>query len=228
MEKIILIVEDDMQIIEGLQDILEKYGYRVMSAQNRENVMDILKQENICLILMDVNLGRDNGFELCREIRMTYTIPILFLTGYSSEMDLVRGFQLGGDDYITKPFRVQELILRIQAVLKRTDNKEEMKKSGDILCKYKKHQVFKGKDILELTGTEYTILVNLLECWPGILSRQDLLYLVWDKDANFVEANTLNVYMSRLREKLGNYEGKPYIETIRGVGYQWNISVKGL
>lgn len=228
MEKSIMIVEDDVQIIEGLQDILERCGYRVLSAQNADCVRHILCQENIHLILMDVNLGKDNGFELCKEIRKTYTMPIIFLTGYSSEMDLVRGFQLGGDDYITKPFRLQELVLRIQAVLRRTDNKEEMKKSGDILFKYKRYQVYKGNDILELTGTEFKILASLLDCWPGILSRQDLLYMVWDKDSDFVEANTLNVYMSRLRDKLGNYEGKTYIETIRGVGYRWNISVKDI
>lgn len=223
-----MIVEDDYYITDGLKDILCGYGYTVFCAKNRKEATEILENNGIHLVILDVHLGKDNGYDLCREIREQSEIPVLFLTGCGSEMELIRGFQVGGDDYVTKPFRIQELLVRIQAILRRTAKRTAANRvSGELIYRPDLHQVFKNKKLLELTVVEMKLLVVLMQNWPNAMTRQSLLYQVWDKEEAFVEENTLNVNISRLREKLGTYEGNLYIETVRGIGYRWAVPVKG-
>ena len=223
----ILITEDDDNVANGLSDILKSYGYEVSVAENSADTMVVLNQENIALVILDVCLGEDNGYDLCKKIREFSDVPILFLTGCSSELELIRGFQVGADDYITKPFRIQELLVRMQAILRRSfQNKGEYYQSGDLCYDHFSHQIKKGKETLSLTSIELKIAVLLLENWPNTIPRKDLLYHVWDNDFQFVEENTLNVNVSRLRDKLGDFQETPYITTIRGVGYRWAVPVK--
>lgn len=223
----ILITEDDDNVANGLSDILNSYGYEVSLAQNSVDTIDVLNRENIALVILDVCLGENSGYDLCKKIRAFSDVPILFLTGCSSELELIRGFQVGGDDYVTKPFRIQELLVRMQAILRRSSqDKREYYQSGDLCYNHFTHQMKKGKEILSLTSVELKIAVLLLENWPNTIHRKDLFYHVWDNDFQFVEENTLNVNVSRLRDKLGNFQETPYITTIRGVGYRWEVPVK--
>ena len=213
----ILITEDDENVANGLSDILKSYGYQVSVADNSADTMEILNRENIALVILDVCLGEDSGYDLCKKIREFSDVPILF----------IRGFQVGGDDYVTKPFRMQELLVRMQAILRRSSlNKEEYYQSGDMYYNHFTHQMIEGKEALPLTSVELKIAVLLLKSWPNTITRKDLLYHVWDSDFQFVEENTLNVNVSRLRDKLGTFEEAPYITTIRGVGYRWAVPVK--
>lgn len=228
MNECILIVEDDENVAEGLNDVLSGYGYIVLESSNKKETLEIFQKKPINLIIMDVNLGKDNGYEICKEIRKDSQVPILFLTGCSSELELIRGFQTGGDDYVTKPFRMQELLVRIQALLRRcAAPKNIFYQSGDLIYNHHTCQLLKNNELLDLSITEVKIITILLENWPRTIPREELLYQVWDKDSIFVEENTLSVNISRIREKLGLFENHSYITTVRGVGYRWAVSVKG-
>ncbi len=226
MQEQILIVEDDKSVADGLKDILLYQGYRVLLAENNADAMDAIKTGQVHLVILDVHLGTDNGFDFCREMRKTWDIPVLFLTACNSEMELIRGFQAGGDDYVTKPFRVQELVLRIRALLRRrVQEPAGSVKSGELVCDRQLCQVRKDGILMDLTATEWKLVSALMSHWPDTVAREELIYLVWDREALFVEENTLNVNISRLREKLGVFEGRTYIETVRGVGYRWAVPV---
>ena len=212
MNETILIVEDDKNIIEGLTDILSVNGYEVISAANKSDTLDCLKYRKTNLIIMDVNLGQDNGFDICKQIRTQSNVPILFLTACDSEMELVRGFQSGGDDYITKPFRMQELIVRIQALLRRSNiggidisNPRDIY-SGDICFHANEYRITKADVHIELTSIEFKIVSLLLGKWPETIKRETLFQQIWESE--FVEPNTINVNISRIREKLGKYKFK--------------------
>ena len=225
--KNILIIEDDDSVAEGLADILAGYGYNELKSSNASDSIQKLSDNRIDLIVLDVHLGDENGYELCKKIRMDSDIPVIFLTACNSEMELIRGFQSGGDDYVTKPFRMQELLVRIQALLRRTAKSGHEKKiTGELEFDINRCHIFKNKKSVELSTTEWRIAAVLIEHYPAAVSREELLYQVWDKDAMYVEENTLNVNISRVREKLGRYDGQQYIETVRGIGYRWSVDVK--
>lgn len=228
MEKNILVVEDDIQVREGLKDILEANGYLVYEAYNEKTTMGQLLSVNMQTIILDINLGDENGFDLCRKIRLKSNVPILFLTAQTGEMELVRGFSIGGDDYLTKPFRITELIARVNALVRRysINEADTMWTSGDITFDRSKYQVLKKGIPLELTPVEIKLVYTLMNAWPASMTREQLLYDVWDKGMNFVEENTLNVNVSRLREKLGKTPDGEYVGTVRGVGYRWNQDVR--
>lgn len=229
MKKKILIVEDDKLVADGLKDILENYGYEIKLAVKQEQIMLFLKQYMVNVVLLDIELGEENGYDICRSIREISDVPILFLTGYTGEIELVRAFQAGGDDYLTKPFRLQELLMRLQALVRRYRTQEtEALESGELLFDKKRRQVlrFQTQEKIEFTPVEMKLVEVLMENYPRTLTRNELLYNVWDKDAAFVEENTLNVNISRLREKLGTFQNAAYITTIRGTGYRWNIPVR--
>lgn len=226
MTEIILIVEDDESVAEGLREILSGYGYQVLAAADNRGALELFRRESVDLIVLDVSLGQDSGYDLCRQIRERGETPVLFLTACSSEIEVVRGFQAGGDDYVVKPFRMQELLMRIRALLRRAGRSERsLQRSGSLVCDRESREFRKDGAPLDLTATEWKLVSALIGHWPQALSREELLYLVWDRDASFVEANTLSVNVSRLREKLGEFQGAPYIETVRGVGYRWAVPV---
>lgn len=232
MKQEILIVEDDVQVAEGLHDILSGYGYQIFTADNAKSALECMDRQNIRLIILDVCLNGESGYDICRTVRRKSDVPILFLTACSSEVEVVRGFTAGGDDYLVKPFRMQELLVRMQALIRRyVPDIKELYRSGELAINFEGWQLWRladqGKKIpIEVTPIEWKMLLLLIKKYPHTVSRRQLLYEIWDKDAAFVEENTLNVNISRIREKLGTYGDDSYIATIRGKGYRWNVPIQ--
>lgn len=212
----ILLVEDDCALRGALEELLCREGYDVVKASNVRAAREELTSE-ISLVMLDVTLPDGDGVSLCRQWRSEgIRTPILFLTAKDEELDVVRGLDAGGNDYVTKPFRMQELLSRIRALLRRNQVQDNtISRSGIVLDKTKLQASRDGK-ALTLTLTEYKILAKLM-CDRSILTRAALLDALWDVDSRFVDDNTLSVHISRLREKVGG----SHIKTIRGVGYQW-------
>lgn len=211
----ILLVEDDTALRLALEELLLREGYQVVKAENAAAARKGLGGE-IDLVMLDVTLPDGNGVELCRQWRQEgVQTPILFLTAKDEELDIVRGLDAGGNDYVTKPFRMQELLSRIRALLRRIRSVSGVCRSG-ITLDGEKLLASRDGEALTLTVTEYKILAKLISS-RGILTRTALLEALWDADSRFVDDNTLSVHVSRLREKVG----AQHIKTIRGVGYQW-------
>ena len=211
----ILLVEDDTALRGALEELLDREGYEVIKASNIRTAQDAMNS-NINLAMLDVGLPDGDGVSLCRQWRSVgVETPILFLTAKDEELDVVRGLDAGGNDYVTKPFRMQELLSRIRALLRRNQKDAIITRSGITLDKAKL-QASRNGEMLMLTVTEYKILAKLIS-ERSIITRAALLDALWDVDSRFVDDNTLSVHISRLREKVGS----SHIKTIRGVGYQW-------
>ena len=211
----ILLVEDDTALRGALEELLAREGYEVIKASNVRTAQDAMNSD-IDLAMLDVGLPDGDGVSLCRQWRSVgVETPILFLTAKDEELDVVRGLDAGGNDYVTKPFRMQELLSRIRALLRRSQKETTMSRSGITLDKAKL-QASKDGEVLLLTVTEYKILAKLIS-ERSIITRAALLDALWDVDSRFVDDNTLSVHISRLREKVGSN----HIKTIRGGGYQW-------
>lgn len=220
----ILLVEDDETLAMGIEYSLKNEGFKVTVANNikqgREAEESNIKYD---LILLDVTLPDGNGYEFCKEIRKKSDIPIIFLTACDEEVNVVLGLDLGADDYLTKPIRVRELIARINAVLRRNIKKDNSDKIvyKDLTILPLKYEVYKSGDKLQLTSVEYKLMLMMIDNKGNVLTRKQLLEKLWDVEGNFVEEKTLNVYIKRLREKLGENDSISYIETVRGIGYRW-------
>ena len=211
----ILLVEDDTALRGALEELLDREGYEVIKASNIRTAQDAMNSD-IDLAMLDVGLPDGDGVSLCRQWRSEgVETPILFLTAKDEELDVVRGLDAGGNDYVTKPFRMQELLSRIRALLRRSQKETTFNRSG-ITLDIAKLQASKDGEVLLLTVTEYKILAKLIS-ERSIITRAALLDALWDVDSRFVDDNTLSVHVSRLREKVGSN----HIKTIRGVGYQW-------
>ena len=211
----ILLAEDDTALRGALEELLAREGYEVIKTSNVRTAQDALNSD-IDLAMLDVGLPDGDGVSLCRQWRSEgVETPILFLTAKDEELDVVRGLDAGGNDYVTKPFRMQELLSRIRALLRRNQKETTVSRSGITLDKAKL-QASRDGEVLLLTVTEYKILAKLIS-ERSIITRAALLDALWDVDSRFVDDNTLSVHVSRLREKVGS----GHIKTIRGVGYQW-------
>lgn len=223
MKTEILLVEDDQSLARGLEYTLMNQGYKVRRATTLAEAVQTWDQTEPGLVLLDVGLPDGSGFDFCTRIRRSSAVPVIFLTACDEEVNVVMGLDMGGDDYITKPFRVNELISRIQAVLRRRTGHEALLTfPGNLLVDTGRRRVEKNGTPLALTSTEYRLLELLFEHQGAILPRDTILEHLWDSSDRFVDANTLSVYIRRLREKLEDDPGSPqYIETIRGMGYRW-------
>ena len=211
----ILLVEDDAALRGALEELLCREGYDVIKSSNVSSARSAIDSE-VDLIMLDVGLPDGDGVSLCRQWRDEgVETPVLFLTAKDEELDVVRGLDAGGNDYVTKPFRMQELLSRIRALLRRNQKEATVSRSGITLDKAKL-QANRDGEVLLLTVTEYKILAKLIS-ERSIITRAALLDALWDVDSRFVDDNTLSVHVSRLREKVGS----SHIKTIRGVGYQW-------
>jgi DNA-binding response OmpR family regulator len=220
----VLIVEDDNVIREGLQISLRQDGYDVLTAATQNEALDMISgQESIDIYLLDVMLPDGDGYTICKEIRKKSDTPILFLTACDDEVHTVLGLEQGADDYIAKPFRIRELLARMKAILRRI-GKETIPKSriliGDNTLDLQAGKLYWNEKNVELTAMEYRLLLIFVNHRGQTLSRQQLLNDIWDEAGDFVNDNTLTVYIKRLREKLGDYEGQPLIQTVRGIGYR--------
>lgn len=218
----ILIVEDDSSIRLGLKYYLEQESFEVIEASDGKNAMEKIC-EGIDLILLDLNLPDEDGFNLFKKIKSIYDIPIIFLTANDLEVSVVMGLDMGADDYITKPFKARELVSRIKSVLRRTKGKSDSNiiHVNDVIIDMKQAKVFKnGVDVM-LTALEYKILLVLALNPNTVFSREKILADIWDVNESFVNDNTLTVYIKRIREKIEDDPNSPkIIKTVRGVGYK--------
>ncbi|CZR96839.1 Sensory transduction protein regX3 [Clostridioides difficile] len=231
----LLIVEDDSTISFGIKYALEQEGFSVDIAKDLLSGKEMISSNEYSMILLDVTLPDGTGYELCQYTREFSQIPIIFLTACDEEVNIVMGLDMGGDDYITKPFRIRELISRIKAVLRRKGNTSEeakkMLKFGELNIYTLEARVYKNEKEIFLTSVEYKLLLILIQNKNTVLSRTQILEKLWDVTYDFVNDNTLTVYIKRLREKIGDDLCEPiYIETVRGLGYKWigsenNVSI---
>ncbi|MGB8454682.1 MAG: response regulator transcription factor [Anaerocolumna sp.] len=220
--KWILLIEDNKALCTGLRFDLEEENYIVTMAGTAQEAFQLINRKEFDLILMDVNLPDENGFELCRKIKQLKDIPVIFLTACDLEKDAIKGFELGADDYITKPFSMPLLHKRIGAVLKRcsASNTGHTYYDGFLLLNFDNFTAVKDNTALILTPTEYKLIRLFINNAGNVLTRQVLLERLWDIDNNFVDEHTLTVNINRLRTKIedGNHK---YIRTVYGMGYQW-------
>ncbi len=225
MQKLLLL-EDDISLIDGLTYSLRKNGFEIEVARTiKEAEKLVIENTGFDLFLFDVTLPDGNGITLCEKLRGSGNqIPIIFLTASDEETSVIRGLDCGGDDYITKPFKLGELCSRIRALLRRS-NREitgDILQSGDLLINLVEGKVSLGGEPLEFTGAEYRLLCLFLKNSGRVLTRNTILDRLWDGSGSFVDDNTLSVYIHRLREKLEKNPSKPeHLKTIRGFGYQW-------
>ncbi|MDD6354914.1 MAG: response regulator transcription factor [Oscillospiraceae bacterium] len=218
----IFLLEDDEAIGIGLVYSLQNEGYTVTHAKTVKEATKIIAEKTFSLYLLDLTLPDGSGYGVCKQIKEMGDLPVIFLTAYDDEVNVVMGFDLGADDYISKPFRLKELTARIKSVLRRY-NKETADgiiKIKDITINTTSAKVSKAGEEIILTAMEYRLLLILLNNRGRILSRTQLLENIWDIDGDFVEDNTLTVYIKRLRDKIEDEPNKPeIIKTVRGLGY---------
>ncbi len=213
----ILLVEDSETIIMGLKYALEQEKYNVKIAKN---VIDAKKEDGYDLVLLDITLPDGNGFELFKEIKQKNDVPVIFLTARDEETNVVKGLDLGAEDYVVKPFKVRELISRIKVALRRYNKiVQNLIECKGITIDTENREVKSQGEIVELTGLEYRILLMLFTNKNKLVTREMLLDKIWDVAGNFVNDNTLTVYIKRIREKIGDSEGK-IVKTVRGIGYR--------
>lgn len=219
----ILIVEDDSALADGLAVNLENCGYEVECVSSGMESIEKLRQLKIDLVLLDINLPDIDGFEVCQKMKSQSNIPILFLTARDMEIDEVRGFEAGGDDYIKKPFSVSVLQCRIAAVLERygKNSKRDIWKDGYITIDFERLQIIKDDEKIVMTSFEYKLLKLFISNKNTVLTRRILLEKLWDNEKeSYVDEHALTVSINRLRGKLENKKHK-YIKTIYGMGYAW-------
>ena len=218
----IFLLEDDDAIAMGLSYSLENEGYTVTVAKSVSQALEIINKKNFSMYLLDLTLPDGSGYSVCKRIKEIGDFPVIFLTAYDDEVNVVMGFELGADDYITKPFRLKELLVRIKSVFRRynNDSGDGKIKVKDLVVNTNEAKVYKNGNEIVLTAMEYRLLLILLNNRGCVLSRTQLLENIWDVAGDFVEDNTLTVYIKRLRGKIEENPTEPeYIKTIRGLGY---------
>lgn len=223
----ILLVEDDGQIAAYLGELLRAEGFDTQIASSKKEAGECLLAQAFDLVLLDVSLPDGNGFSICAEIKKEYEIPVIFLTASGDEYSVVAGLDMGADDYIAKPFRPRELISRIRSVLRRCKKEQRILSCGDLRVNVSSATVTKGEKELFLSALEYRLMLLLLQNKGQILTRNQLLEEIWDASGEYVNDNTLSVYMKRLREKIEENPQSPrLLHTIRGIGYRMEDRVE--
>lgn len=217
----ILLVEDDRSIVENLKEFLKKEGFEVDVAMRQSEALDKTAQTAYDLLLLDISLPDGNGYAVCTAVKVHFDIPVIFLTASGDEFSVVTGFDLGADDYIAKPFRPRELISRIKNVLRRYHRLGNILEYGGITVDTVKGVVTRGGEELLLSALEYRLLLVFFNNKGMVLSRNKLLEEIWNIAGEFVNDNTLTVYIKRLREKIERDPQNPeIIKTVRGLGYR--------
>lgn len=209
------------KLLHSLGELLRAEGFDTQIAGSKKEASECLLIQAFDLVLLDVSLPDGNGFSICAEIKKEYEIPVIFLTASGDEYSVVAGLDMGADDYIAKPFRPRELISRIRSVLRRCKKEQRILSCGDLRVNVSSATVTKGEKELFLSALEYRLLLLLLQNKGQILTRNQLLEEIWDASGEYVNDNTLSVYMKRLREKIEENPQSPrLLHTIRGIGYR--------
>ena len=218
----IFLLEDDEAIGIGLTYSLGNEGYNVTLAKSVKEAEKIIDEKEFSLYILDLTLPDGSGYDVCKRIKAKGDLPVIFLTAYDDEVNVIMGFELGADDYISKPFRVKELMLRIKSVMRRYSNEtsDGIIKINNLKINTNEAKVYKNNEEIILTAMEYRLLLILLSNRGKVLSRTALLENIWDVAGDFVEDNTLTVYIKRPRDKIEEDPAKPeFIKTVRGLGY---------
>lgn len=218
----IFLLEDDTAIATGLKYSLEGEGYTVIIAKCVKEAFDIISKNEFSLCILDLTLPDGNGYDVCKFIKSKYNIPVIFLTAADDEVNAVMGLEMGADDYVSKPFRLKELMARIKMILKRysKNGAENTARLGDITINISQAKVYKRGEEIILSAMEYRLLLIFVNNPGVVMSRLQLLENIWDVEGDFVNDNTLTVYIKRLRDKLEDDPSDPkIIKTVRGLGY---------
>lgn len=218
----IFLLEDDNAIGIGLSYSLKNEGYSVTIAKTVKEALEIIRNKTFTLYILDLTLPDGSGYDVCTQIKKQGDLPVIFLTAYDDEVTVIMGLELGADDYISKPFRVKELLARIKTVLRRynKDTADGMINIGNIRINTNEAKVYKDSKEVILTAMEYRLLLIFINNRGIVLSRQKLLEDIWDVAGDFVNDNTLTVYIKRLRDKIEEDPASPnIIKTVRGLGY---------
>lgn len=218
----ILLLEDDEAIGIGLEYSLKNEGYDVTWVKSVRTALGEIETKPFDLYILDLTLPDGSGYDVCKRIKEKGDLPVIFLTAYDDEVNVVMGLELGADDYISKPFRVRELMARIRTVLRRytRETADGILRVRDLAIHTNEARVFRRGQEIELTAMEYKLLLTLVTNRGIVLSRSKLLEYMWDIDGDFVNDNTLTVYIKRLRNKIEEDAANPvFIKTIRGLGY---------
>ena len=222
----ILLLEDDKSLVYGLSFSFKKQGFNADIARTISEALDLWAKNKYELLILDVSLPDGSGFEFCRKIRENSDVPIIFLTASDEETSVIMGLDIGGDDYITKPFKLSILISRINALLRRTEkyNSQNIESNG-IKIHLLEGIAYRNGYALNLTSGEYKLLCLLMENPNIVLTKDQILEKLWDINDNYIDNNSVTVYIRRLRVKIEDNPSHPkMIQTIRGLGYKWNIS----
>ena len=225
----ILLLEDDLSLINGLSFVFKKQGFELSIARTLKEAEGMWKDGKYDLLILDVSLPDGCGFEFCKKVRLTSKVPIIFLTASDEETSIIMGMDIGGDDYITKPFKLGVFVSRINALLRRANSFQAMDtelQSNGIKVLLLQGQVFKNGVLLDLTAVEYKLLCLFMRNPNMVLTKEQILDRLWDCDGNYIDSSTLTVYMRRLRMKIEDNPSEPQmLRTVRGMGYKWNITV---
>ena len=223
----IFLLEDDMSLINGLSFALRKQGFELTVARTLKEADALWADGKYDLLILDVSLPDGTGFEFCKKVRQVSKVPIIFLTAADEEMNIIMGLDIGGDDYITKPFKLGVLISRVNALLRRTKafcTTDTQLESNGMKVLLLQGQAFKNGKLLELTAAEYKLLCLFMRNPNMILTKEQILDKLWDCDGNYIDSSTLTVYMRRLRIKIEDNPSEPQmLLTVRGMGYKWNV-----
>lgn len=223
----ILLLEDDLSLVNGLTFAFQKQGYELDVAQTIVEANTLWADGKYDLLVLDVSLPDGTGFEFCKKVRQVSKVPIIFLTASDEEMNIIMGLDIGGDDYITKPFKLGGLVSRINALLRRTKDfgsvGTELQSNG-IKVLLLQGQAFKNGELLDLTAAEYKLLCLFMKNPNMVLTKEQILDKLWDCEGNYIDSSTLTVYMRRLRMKIEDNPSEPQmLLTVRRMGYKWNV-----
>lgn len=223
----ILLLEDDLSLINGLSFALKKQGFELGVARTLKEADDLWTDGKYDLLILDVSLPDGTGFEFCKKVRQVSKVPIIFLTTADEEVDIIMGLDIGGDDYITKPFKLGVLVSRVNALLRRAkdfSSADTWLESNGMKVLLLQGQAFKNGELLDLTAAEYKLLCLFMRNPNMVLTKAQILDKLWDCDGNYIDSSTLTVYMRRLRMKIEDNPSEPQmLLTVRGMGYKWNV-----
>lgn len=223
----ILLLEDDLSLINGLSFALKKQGFELGVARTLKEADDLWTDGKYDLLILDVSLPDGTGFEFCKKVRQVSKVPIIFLTAADEEVDIIMGLDIGGDDYITKPFKLGVLVSRVNALLRRAkdfSSTDTWLESNGMKVLLLQGQAFKNGELLDLTAAEYKLLCLFMRNPNMVLTKAQILDKLWDCDGNYIDSSTLTVYMRRLRMKIEDNPSEPQmLLTVRGMGYKWNV-----
>ena len=223
----ILLLEDYLSLINGLSFAFRKQGFELAVVRTLKEANELWGEGKYDLLVLDVSLPDGTGYEFCKKVRQVSKVPIIFLTASDEEMNIIMGLDIGGDDYITKPFKLGVLVSRINALLRRAkgfNSTDTELQSNGIKVLMLQGQVFKNEKLIDLTAAEYKLLCLFMKNPNVVLTKEQILDKLWDCEGNYIDSSTLTVYMRRLRMKIEDNPSEPQmLLTVRRMGYKWNV-----